>query len=243
MFSNPLQRVLFTVSILLISMALSCNYKFIRLRIYPPLPSKTYVSDQKLKGFEIVDERKLDNRLGLHQPYFFNERILFNEYGSLANILAREIQNHPEKYSKVLNKDNSKIHIIDFQVGTKDSCWKNISYVKFHAELQIASRIESFIYKDSIDSKVTDCFLIGSSLTLIPLLIYIPYQGFRGNREDQVNELGRNAIDAFLHYLQEKDYKPLFKKYNSQVQVEARTESVPGIESNEKKKDMGAREK
>ncbi|NCN11653.1 MAG: hypothetical protein GW938_17585 [Leptospira sp.] len=194
--------------------AFSCNYKFIRMRIYPPLANKTYIVDNVLPGFQITDERRLDDKLGLHQPFFFKNRILKNEYGNLSSLLSREIQNHPDKYERILKKGNVHIFIKNFHVGTKDNCWSNLTSVDFQADVQYGDTTEPFSYYDKIESKVTDCFLIGSSITLVPLLLYVPYQGFRGNREDQVNQLGRNAVDAFLHFLEGKDYKPQYVKYN-----------------------------
>ncbi len=207
----------FILLLLILSAVSNCNLKFIQLRVYPPIASKAYSEISFNKNIVFEDKLLLGDNLGSHNPYIFKSRKLKNEYGSLVYLLENEIQNHPEKYVKVHASKSTIIRIIDYNLKTDDSCWSNTTSVDFKAEVEQDGKVEQFNYNDSIRSHITDCFLLGSTIALVPLLIYIPYEGFRGTREDQVNQLGRNSLDAFLNFLTQKEYKPYFKKYNPQI--------------------------
>lgn len=208
------------VSILVHFTSTNCNLKFIKLRIYPPIQSKTYSEIPFNKNIIFEDKVSLGETLGRHNPFVFKSRNLNNEYGSLVYLLENEIQNYPERYPKVHSSKSTLIRITEYNLKTDDSCWDNNTSVDFKAEVEQDGKIELFNYSDSIHSHITDCFLIGSTITFLPLLIYIPYEGYRGTREDQLNQLGRNSLDAFLAFLNQKEYKPYFKKYNPQKSSE-----------------------
>lgn len=80
---------------------------------------------------------------------------------------------------------------------------------------------ETFSFYDEIDSRVTNCYLTGSILTVVPLIWYVPYNGYRGNREDQLNQLGRNSLTEFFRKLE------LVSGFNQNSQVEPIPEPSP----------------
>lgn len=195
---------------LIILFVLLGNCQFIALRVYPPIPKKTFNEYQPKVKIQWVDKSPNKNYMGVHDPFFFPKRKLVNEYGDLVYILNHEIRNHPEKYRTLHNLDTVKITIQEFDLSTHDSCWSNITNIRMVVNLESPGDTVSreFTYRDEIESHVTDCFLVGSTITLLPLIVYTPYVGYRGNREDQLNQLGRNAIGEFLRFLESMNPKP-----------------------------------
>lgn len=191
----------FILSLALILTSIFPNCTFIELRVHPALPNQTYTEHPNRYDIHWVDDSDLGSSFGFHNPYIFKSRTLKNRYGSMVYFLNREVQNHPERYPALHTGEVVIIHIEEFSLSTSDSCTSNLTEVKMIAELNIGGKISEYYYKDEIHSYVTDCYLIGSSITLVPLLVYTPYVGFRGNREDQLNQLGRNLARDFLGFL------------------------------------------
>jgi len=199
------RRSIFVVLVVLLGTLFLSSCTFIELRMYPPVPEKNEGEEAVPPLFVWVDETHLGENLAFHRPYLFRERPLANRYGSLVPILKREVFRNPRRYPLVHSGFIREVRIQTFHLESVDSCWTNRVSLELRVEILEEYRKRGIKYRDEIVSHVTDCFLIGSSVTLIPLLWYIPYLGFRGNREDQLNQLGRNAILVILNALREKE--------------------------------------
>lgn len=145
--------------------------------------------------------------------FFLSPKRLENEYGSVGMVIARELDRNRNDYK---TNQKYKILIKDFQLKTDDSCFSgNKTEVKldidvFHSEKN--ANLLNFHFEDSIESNVTDCNFTLATVTIVGWLIYMPYLGFRGNREDQLNQLGRTALLEFsekLKFALENSVKPI----------------------------------
>ncbi|MCG6193933.1 hypothetical protein LFX25_11830 [Leptospira sp. FAT2] len=134
--------------------------------------------------------------------FFLAPDKLENEYGSIGVLLRRELDRNRNDY-----KTNGKYRIFvkDFELKTDDHCFSgSVTGVKLAIEVTDLSKNTSvldFQYADSIESNVTDCHFTLATATIVGWLIYMPYLGFRGNREDQLNQLGRTALLEFSEKL------------------------------------------
>lgn len=198
MFFRKLDRLFFFVLILF--GFLECG---ISLRVYRPFPNEREYDFVK-KMDHIVIQVKGENRIqmGVYDPYFFDSEALTNEYGPLSYLIRKELSIRESRYPLLIERGGS-IFVEEFQLVSLDRCSKNLTFVRLKAKFQIRGFAEEEInYYDEIDSKVTNCYLTGSIITLVPLLWYVPYNGFRGNREDQLNQLGRNALTELFTQLE-----------------------------------------
>lgn len=191
----------FNYLLVLIFLLIISNCTFIELRVHPAIPNQTYSELPDNYQIHWIDDTELGSYFGAHNPFIFKSRALKNRYGSMVYFLNREVNNHPNRYPALHSGEVVIIHIKKFSLSTNDSCTSNLTEVQMIAELNIGGKISEYYYKDEIYSYVTDCYLLGSTLTLVPLLVYTPYTGFRGNREDQLNQLGRNLAKDFLGFL------------------------------------------
>jgi hypothetical protein len=192
-------KIQFFSFILMTFIFLGCS-KFISLRVYNPQPDKKLNEEFESSNIIWDDKTNKGVNLGFHDPFIFRSRELPNQFGDLVYILDREIRNNPNRYRKIIDR-KANIRIEKFDLRTDDSCWSNTTSIELMISIVERKKITRFEYRDYIRSHVTDCFLVGSSVTLAPLLIYTPYVGFRGDREDQINQLGRNGISAILRFL------------------------------------------
>ncbi|GBF51839.1 putative lipoprotein [Leptospira ryugenii] len=129
---------------------------------------------------------------------------LENEYGSLEYLIKKEISIRPERYPDLM-KQGGSIQITKFQLASKDFCTNNQITIEMQANVQIGrAGQEAFQYIDQLETYVTDCFHLAMGIPILPLVWYGSYVGFRGNREDQLNQVGRNAIEAFFRFLEKK---------------------------------------
>jgi hypothetical protein len=196
----------YIICLLIIGFGIS-SCQFIELRVLPPLPSKEYrPKPNKLKKITWVDSSH-PYRDGRHSPFLFSNRNLKNRYGRIIFQIQEELERNGEAYPKWKRvPDGSTVRMDRFDLETKDECYFNTTRVG----IQISGidprgkEIFTFEYEDKIESHVTDCFLFVSTITAVPLFWYIPYQGFRGNRDDQLNQLGKNALREFFIFLSEK---------------------------------------
>lgn len=175
----------------------------ISLRVYRVFPNEREYDFVK-KMDHIVIQVKQENRrqMAVYDPYFFDSEALHNEYGPLSYLIRKELSIRESRYPLLVERGGS-IFVEEFQLVSLDRCSKNLTYVRLKAKIQIRGYAEEEInYYDEIDSKVTNCFLTGSIITVVPLLWYVPYNGFRGNREDQLNQLGRNALTELFTQLE-----------------------------------------
>lgn len=197
----------FRVCISTISLLSVCFFTLgcgISLRVYRPFPKETafeYV--KKMDHIQIFVKEENRMKMGVYDGYFFNPEGLPNEYGPLSYLIRKELSMRGNRYPLLLDR-GGKIFVDEFQLVSLDRCSKNLSFVKLKVRVQIANNVEEqFSYYDEIDSRVTNCYLTGSVLTVVPLLWYVPYNGFRGNREDQLNQLGRNSLSEFFTKLED----------------------------------------
>ncbi|MCB1175585.1 MAG: hypothetical protein KDK39_18565 [Leptospiraceae bacterium] len=142
-----------------------------------------------------------------------------NYYGSLLTVLAREIQQEPQLYfTSAPAPALVEIAVLRWELVSNDQCFSNT--VALHFDIQIlesdnpaneAGDLETedganvqpaetlrpglrFSKEVQMDSWVTDLYLY-SIIWSIPTIIH---SGFRGNRQDQMNQLGRTAIQEFF---------------------------------------------
>ncbi|BDA80840.1 hypothetical protein LPTSP3_g37700 [Leptospira kobayashii] len=187
----------------------------VAIRVYRPFPEEApfelVVPEKKLT---IVTPNENLQRFAMYDGYFVSADDLPNEYGSLNYLIQKEISIRKSRYPGLFQ--GGKIEITKFQLESLDRCYSNEVHVKMSALAQVGrGKASNFEYEDKIVSHVTNCYLLGSSLTIVPLIWYVPYMGFRGNRQDQLNQLGRNAIEAFFQFLEnESDFHPGKKEPN-----------------------------
>ncbi|TGK82743.1 hypothetical protein EHQ23_15735 [Leptospira bourretii] len=194
----------------------------ISLRVYRPFPQEIafdYVKKMDHIEIFVKDENRM--KMGVYDGYFANPEGLPNEYGPLSYLIRKELSIRGNRFPLLLDR-GGKIFIDEYQLVSLDRCSKNLSFVKMKARIQIlGASEETFSFYDEIDSRVTNCYLTGSILTVVPLLWYVPYNGFRGNREDQLNQLGRNSLTEFFTKLE------LVSGFNQNSQVEPIPEPPP----------------
>ncbi|MDZ4726278.1 MAG: hypothetical protein SH817_08975 [Leptospira sp.] len=184
------------------------------LRLYRPYPlEKPYELIKTQPKISILTPDSLAKTMARYEPYIFRlksvdylgvEYELQNEYGNLQYLIKKELSIRPENYPSLI-RDGGRVEVKEFILISEDHCSSNLVRVKMRAEIQIGkTAVIPFEYEDEIKSHVTDCFALGSTITIIPLIWYAPYVGFRGNREDQLNQLGRNALESFFSVLETK---------------------------------------
>ncbi|TGM21741.1 hypothetical protein [Leptospira meyeri] len=175
----------------------------ISLRVYRPFPQEIafdYVKKMDHIEIFVKDENRM--KMGVYDGYFTKPDGLTNEYGPLSYLIRKELSIRGNRFPLLIDR-GGKIFIDEYQLVSLDRCSKNLSFVRMKARIQILGTAEeTFSYYDEIDSRVTNCYLTGSILTVVPLLWYVPYNGFRGNREDQLNQLGRNSLSEFFAKLE-----------------------------------------
>ncbi|MBM9546905.1 hypothetical protein JWG40_07745 [Leptospira sp. 201903074] len=197
-------------------LAMGCG---VSLRVYRPFPKETafeYV--KKMDHIQIIVNEENRMKMGVYDGYFFKPEGLPNEYGPLSYLIRKELSIRGDRFPLLLDR-GGKILVDEFQLVSLDRCSKNLSFVKMKVRIQIAgTQEEQFSYYDEIDSRVTNCYLTGSILTVVPLLWYVPYNGFRGNREDQLNQLGRNSLSEFFTRLE------VLSGYNNNPMMEKMSE-------------------
>ncbi|XDD44640.1 hypothetical protein AB3N58_16640 [Leptospira sp. WS60.C2] len=199
----------------LVGVVLPMLHCAISLRVYRPFPNeKEYDFVKKMDHITIQVNGENRKQMAVYDPYFFGPEALANEYGPLSYLIRKELSIRSSRYPLLLERGGN-ILVEEFQLVSLDRCHKNLTYVRLKAKIQIrGGREEEVNYYDEIDSKVTNCYLTGSVFTLVPLIWYVPYNGFRGNREDQLNQLGRNAMTELFSQMetvsgfQEKVFDP-----------------------------------
>lgn len=196
-FEKKLRILLFFLCFLFLECGVS-------LRVYRPFPNeREYDFVKKMDHIEIFvkDENRL--QMAVYDPYFFDTESLENEYGPISYLIRKELSIRENRYPQLIER-GGKIRVETFELVSLDRCYHNLTYVRMKAKIQIRGMAEEeFQYYDEIPSSVTNCYLLGSTITILPLIWYVPYNGFRGNREDQINQLGRNALNEFFVQLEQ----------------------------------------
>ncbi|AOP36063.1 hypothetical protein A0128_12545 [Leptospira tipperaryensis] len=156
-------------------------------------------------SFEVIESPETTRYLfAIRDPslFFLAPRKLENEYGSVKTLIQRELDRNRDEYK---TDRRFKIHIKNFELKTEDHCFfGSTTSVKLEIDVNRVEKEEKildFRFEDSIDSNVTDCNFALATGTIVGWLIYMPYLGFRGNREDQLNQLGRIALLEFSEKL------------------------------------------
>ncbi|MCW7492435.1 hypothetical protein ND861_10125 [Leptospira sp. 2 VSF19] len=214
-------RVFFyTISILIVTfLGMGCG---ISLRVYRPFPSeRSFDYVKKMDHIQILVKDENRMKMGVYDGYFFQSEGLPNEYGPLSYLIRKELSLRGDRFPLLIDR-GGKIFVDEFQLASIDRCSKNLTFVRLKAKIQIVGYgEEEYSFYDEIDSRVTNCYLTGSILTVVPLIWYVPYNGFRGNREDQLNQLGRNSLSDFFKKLES------VSGYNGSNPVEETPEPKP----------------
>lgn len=117
-----------------------------------------------------------------------------NLYGPVSRLLQKEFRDYPDEYP-----GKHKVTIRKFRLESLDHCTYNEVIVEFEAEVRSEGNLWEYKFRDGIESRATDCMAFVSTLPLLAgWIIYLPYLGHRGNREDQLNQMGRVALLDFL---------------------------------------------
>ncbi|TGN19628.1 hypothetical protein [Leptospira idonii] len=175
----------------------------VSLRVYRPFPEEIlFERVRPIPNVTVTVPAGYETKLGIYDGYFFNPDDLVNEYGHLSYLIRKDLSIRGERFPRLI-REGGKIQVTDFLLESKDDCSSNLVQVRLRASVQIGKeKPEVFDYKDRIESHVTNCFHVFSTVTLVPLLWYVPYMGYRGNREDQINQLGRNVMEEFFLFLE-----------------------------------------
>ncbi|TGK54506.1 hypothetical protein EHQ16_11795 [Leptospira kanakyensis] len=194
----------------------------VSLRVYRPFPKESsFEFVKKMDHIEVKVKEENRMKMGVYDGYFADPEALPNEYGPLSYLIRKELSIRGDRFPLLIGR-GGKILIDEYQLVSLDRCSKNLTFVRMKARIQIQGQSEEeFSYYDEIDSHVTNCYLTGSILTLVPLVWYVPYNGFRGNREDQLNQLGRNSLTEFFTRLE------ILSSYNGSSPVDKFSEPEP----------------
>ena len=197
------------------------------LSIYIPHPGITaektpaYSSRQDIEGISLYKqheipglflpetiriEGKYNQYFAWHSPclFFMENKSLKNVYGDIYQTIADDFINFPGLY---FSKDQSLkkliIKINHFQLESDDTCLKNQVSVIMDVDTIVeltntdGKLVFNYKYADTVFSRVTDLYII-SIIGTIPVMIH---SGFRGNRQDQLNALGKNALEGYTNKL------------------------------------------
>jgi len=189
----------------------------ISVKIYvPEKEEKISISqerpEKKSARFSIVQNYQAPDYFSTSSFMIFWKSKHQNFYGTIPELIGGEIEKHPEKYLKRLkDKESYLIRVNHFHLNSDDKCTKNIVDVeldidvfKLHTANDKPQTPDfSFKHKDEINSMVSFCTSTWSTaLIFIPWIWYMPYLGYRGDREDQLNHLGRVAFGNFFEDLE-----------------------------------------
>lgn len=165
---------------------------------YVPYPSNPSI-DLKIS----VPENK--------EIYFASSNAIFmtknikNLYGDFSYLLQRDILIYPELYFKngsIPKKIEITINKFDF--NNNDKCFSNSVELDFEASIVSDGKQKQISFKKNYNTLVTDCVTTVSIITIFPLIWYIPYIGWKGNREDQFNSIGKNLMLFIVKELEVK---------------------------------------
>ncbi|WP_411821471.1 hypothetical protein [Leptospira sp. 'Mane'] len=214
------KRPLFVLSLFLF--LFQCG---ISIRVYRPFPEEApfglLVPDKKLI---ITTPNENLQRFAVYDGFFVNADDLSNEYGSLNYLIQKEISIRKSRFPGFA--EGGTIEVTKFQLESTDRCHSNLVYVRMSATVQSGrGKPSRFDYEDKINSNVTNCYLTGSIITAVPLIWYVPYMGFRGTRQDQLNQLGRNALEAFFQFLENES--GFFPDHKNKVKSQDIPQSPP----------------
>ncbi|AVV50995.1 hypothetical protein [Leptospira santarosai] len=213
-FKSPFRL---SVTLLFLFSFVSC----IAIRVYVPKKGNiSYDVDNsntiQRPDFEVIESPMLKNEtFAIRKPslFFLAPEKLENEYGSVGAVISRELDQNRNDYK---TDQKYKIHIKNFELKTIDRCFFG-SKTEVKLNIEVVNPVNKknvldFQYEDSIDSNVTDCHFTLATVTVLGWLVYLPYLGFRGNREDQLNQLGKTALLEFSEKLKitlEQSFKPI----------------------------------
>lgn len=207
------KKILFFIYSFLLSFFLNC----ISIRVYVPKKGTNafdignvdlipqFAIPKNNPHFEVIESPETGRfPFATRDPslFFLAPKKLENEYGSIKTLIQRELDRNREDYK---TDQNFRILIQNFELKTIDRCfYGSTTSVKLEIDVNNTSKdanVLHFRFEDSIESNVTDCNFTLSTATIVGWLIYLPYLGFRGNREDQLNQLGRIALLEFSEQL------------------------------------------
>ncbi len=175
----------------------------ISLRLYRPFPQESFYA--QLASFPQIKIQTPKDKVEIFAKLdhnFQSEKMIQNEYGNWKTIFDKEFTLRKHRYPALIGM-GGEITIQEFELISEDTCPKNKISVKLKASIRVGKNKPSeFLYTDSKETYLSNCTFVGSTLTLIPLLVYFPYMGFQGNREDQLNQLGRNSFRNFFEFLE-----------------------------------------
>ncbi|MCG6191938.1 hypothetical protein LFX25_01610 [Leptospira sp. FAT2] len=214
-------------------------YNCIAMRVYVAKPALTgdsskYFTLNSIGAYQIERPKNFSQEpFAKHSPYLFHfvPKNLTNEYGTISELINQEINTNQD--FRVGNTDKYLIRLIEYNLYSKDRCFSNDVGINLSIDVEnIAAerKILEFRFKDNINSNVTDCYIVAASLPIfLGWFIYAPYIGFRGNREDQLNQVSKLALLEFLDALklslkEESKIKPIpllrrKKKYGKQKSI------------------------
>ena len=160
-------------------------------------------------NFFAIEDKQQNEYFAQIDPFLFGifyKQKYSNLPGNTKQLLAYELKRNQQKYNLLPRKGQKLLlQINEFQLQAVDHCSKNISSVKLHIQTFIVGETQpllDFTFEDHIDSLTSDCYTLASSLPLfLGWIWYMPYLGFRGDREDQLNTLGRLALLKYFEKL------------------------------------------
>lgn len=171
--------------------------------MYRPYPKESFYS--QLSSFPQIAIKAPGDNLevsALLDHDFQSEKLILNEYGNWKTLFDKEFTLRKHRYPALIS-NGGEITIQEFSLSSVDSCTKNRISIRLKANVRIGKNKPSeYRYSDSKETYVSNCIFVASSITLVPLLVYFPYMGFEGNREDQLNQLGRNTLSNFFEFLE-----------------------------------------
>ncbi|MDV6236509.1 hypothetical protein CH379_012815 [Leptospira ellisii] len=207
-------NLLRTLPILLLLFSFSC----IAVRVYVPKQGTDQFDTGNVDNlpqfavpkinprFEVTQSAELEGQpfaQRIPSLFFLAPNRLENEYGSVKTLIERELDRNREEYK---TDKRIGIQIRDFELKTTDHCIESVSGIRLNVEvidLKSKEKLLDFRHEDKIESNVTDCYFTLATGTILGWLVYMPYLGFRGNREDQLNFLGRVALLEFFEMLKQ----------------------------------------
>ena len=136
--------------------------------------------------------------------FFMAHRKIQNRYGIPSQLIREEIEKYHHLYFPSDVKYSSiEIVVEKFKLFSNDRCFSNETNIDVNINVTgtidgVRVDVLKYEFSDKIKSRVTELYMV-SILGTIPV---IAYAGFRGNRQDQMNKLGKIALLGFFENLQ-----------------------------------------
>ncbi|MDX1957959.1 MAG: hypothetical protein SFU98_05270 [Leptospiraceae bacterium] len=221
-------------TLILLGLVLILETSCINFKVYVPgefpIPENALAQGKTLQIVGSEDYAFIAHIEPFFLTSFFYKKKYRNYFGTLEEILQEEfIRNQKIYFHKY---SNLKVTVKDYDLRSQDGCFRNKASIRFHAiveEQNSNSVILEFNQEKEMLSYSSDCNGFLTGVTIVGLLWFVPYIGFRGTKQEQMEYLGKGMLRDFFEELQ-------IKVKSSDYEIEIGEKKSTGAPKNEKKK-------